>query len=176
MEIAQNMMYSIFRAIMPNCHERRLGRDYLKKFTFRLQTVLEIKEKALQDKQLEMAKILTVLNEQIQKKQALTTKKENIRNSLVQIYETSNALDIFEVMNYKNYLSLMINNIKTQEHVLENTRRLLYIKQKEVQEALKELKVLEKLKETQETKFYKHYDYVQAKEIDDLATTRYKRA
>lgn len=135
-----------------------------------------MKEKALQEKQLEMAKILNVLNEQLAKVHDLSNKKENTKNSLVQIYETSETLDIFGIMNYKNYLGTITNQIKTQQQVVENTRKVLYVKQQEVREALKEVKVLEKLKETQQDKFYKHYDYMQAKETDDLATTRYKRA
>ena len=57
---------------------------------------------------------------------------------------------------------------------IENTKKVLKIKQNEVNEALKEVKVLEKLKETQSEKFYKAIEKKEAEEIDDIATTRYR--
>ncbi len=147
----------------------------MKKFSFRLQTVLEIREKKLEDKRREMAVVIAKLNEQITVLEGLTTKQNSIRNYLEQLYTNGNELNIMEVTNYKDYLGKVITDTKNQELIIEKTRYLLKFKQLEVTEALKEVKVLEKLKETQEKKFYQHYEYVQAKEIDDIASTRYKR-
>lgn len=147
----------------------------MKKYSFRLQTVLDMREKFLQEKQLEMARIVSALNAQIEKLDSLLAKKVNTRNSLESIYESSQELDILEVTNYKNYLSKVINDVKIQEGIISNTKIMLQAKRNEVSEALKEVKVLEKLKEKQEKKFYQHYEYVQAKEIDDIASTRYQR-
>jgi flagellar FliJ protein len=147
----------------------------LKKYSFRLQTILEMREKKLEEKRLEMAKIIAQLNEQIQKQEELITKVETSQKSLENIYEGSEELDILEIRNYKDFLAKVASDIKTQEETIKKTRNSLRFKQLEVTEALKEVKVLEKLKETQEKKFYQHYEYVQAKEIDDIATTRYKR-
>jgi len=49
------------------------------------------------------------------------------------------------------------------------------LKQLEVTDALKEVKILEKLKETQEKKFYQEILYTEAKELDDIASTRFKK-
>lgn len=147
----------------------------MKKFSFRLQTVLDMREKVLEKKQLEMAGILNILNQQIDRLNNLLAKKENTRNSLESIYENSEELDILEVTNYKNFLSKVINDAKNQDFIIQNTKMILEVKRSEVAEALKEVKVLEKLKEKQEKKFYQHYEYVQAKEIDDIASTRYQR-
>lgn len=134
-----------------------------------------MREKKLEEKRLEMAKIIAQLNEQIQKQEELITKVETSQKSLEKIYEGSEELDILEIRNYKDFLAKVASDIKTQEETIKKTRNALRFKQLEVTEALKEVKVLEKLKETQEKKFYQHYEYVQAKEIDDIATTRYKR-
>lgn len=147
----------------------------MKKYSFRLQTVLNMREKVLEEKQLEMAKILHVLNDQINALENLLSKKEATKTSLERIYEGEANLDILEITNYKNYLSKIINDAKFQERIIENTKMILHSKRCEVNEALKEVKVLEKLKEKQEAKFYQHYEYVQAKEIDDIASTRYHR-
>lgn len=148
----------------------------MKKFSFRLQTVLGMREKALEEKQLEMARVVQSLNLQIQRLEDLLTQKQNTRENLEKFYENDEELDILGITNYKNFFSKLINDVKIQESVIENTKNILKFKQIEVNEALKEVKILEKLKEKQEKKFYQHYEYVQSKEIDDIASTRYQRA
>lgn len=147
----------------------------MKKYSFRLQTVLEMREKKLEDKRREMAIVIAKLNEQNQYLEELISKEKNTRNSLENIYNSGNELDITEITNYKDFLGKVIIHTKNQEKIIEKTKNLLKFKQLEVTEALKEVKILEKLKETQEKKFYQHYEYVQAKEIDDIASTRYKK-
>lgn len=148
----------------------------MKKYSFRLQTVLEIREKKLEEKRREMAEVITKLNEQNQVLQNLVKRQNDARESLETIYSSGEELDILEVTNYKDFIGKVIVDAKNQEKVIEQTNYLLQFKQFEVSEALKAVKVLEKLKETQEKKFYQHYDYLQAKEIDDIASTRYKKA
>ena len=148
----------------------------MKKYSFRLQTVLEMREKKLENKRREMAAVITKLNEQNEVLEGLISKQNNARETLENIYTSGNELDILEVTNYKNYIGKMIVDAQNQQKVIEQTQHLLRFKQHEVTEALKEVKVLEKLKETQEKKFYQHYEYIQAKEIDDIASTRYKKA
>lgn len=134
-----------------------------------------MREKKLEDKRREMALIITKLNEQNLYLESLVSKQKNAKNSLENIYKGEKELDITEVTNYKDYLGRMIVEAKNQQKLIESTNHLLRFKQLEVTEALKEVKVLEKLKETQEKKFYQNYEYMQAKEIDDIASTRYKR-
>lgn len=149
---------------------------FLKKFSFRLQTVLEMREKKLEEKRLEMAKVIAILNEQSQILEDYILKENHTREALDKIYTSGEELDILEVTNYKDYLGRVIVFQKNQQKIIDKTNQLLRLKQLEVTEALKAVKVLEKLKETQERKFYQHYEYLQAKEIDDIATTRYKRS
>lgn len=147
----------------------------MKRYSFRLQTVLEMREKKLEDKRREMAMVIAKLNEQNQQLQGIIQKQENAKITLENIYSSGKELDILEITNYKNYLGKMITDAKNQQMFIKRTNDLLRFKQMEVTEALKEVKILEKLKETQEKKFYEHYNYVEAKEIDDIASTRYKK-
>jgi len=140
-----------------------------------LQTVLGMRQKVLEEKQLEMAKVVSLLNMQLQVLEDLLNKKELTKKNLEKIYENNAELDILEITNHKNFFSKMINNIKIQEEVIKNIQIVLNAKQQEVTEALKEVKILEKLKEKQEKKFYQHYEYLQGKEIDDIASTRYQK-
>lgn len=148
----------------------------MKKFSFRLQTVLEMREKKLEDKRREMARVIAVLNEQIEVKEKFMHKSDTTRKSLERIYEGSEELDILEITNYKDFLGKMTNEIIKQEAVINNTRNVLKLKQHEVTIALKEVKILEKLKETQQKKFYEEMIYLEGKEIDDISSTRYKKA
>lgn len=122
-----------------------------------------------------MAVVVAKLNEQLEGLENLMSRQESIKNTLESIYNSGHELDILEVTNYKDYFGKVIIDSKNQEQIIEKTRYLLKFKQHEVQEALKEVKVLEKLKETQEKKFYQNYEYIQAKEMDDIASTRYKK-
>lgn len=147
----------------------------MKKYSFRLQTVLDIREKTLEDKRLEMAKVIAKLNEQIEYLEGLSKKRDLARESLERIYSGTEELDVREITNYKDFIGRMTTEEKNQGQLIERTKALLKLKQIEVTNALKDVKVLEKLKETQEKKFYQNYEHVQAKEIDDIATTRYKK-
>ena len=134
-----------------------------------------MREKKLEDKRKEMALVVAKLNEQLEVLENLMSTQDKIKNSIEFIYNDGQELNIMEITNYKDYLGKVIIDAKVQEKNIEQTRYLLQFKQLEVKEALKEVKVLEKLKETQEKKFYQNYEYVQAKEIDDIASTRYKK-
>lgn len=147
----------------------------MKKYAFRLQTVLEIREKKLEDKRREMAKVIAQLNEQNELLEEFIAKQQNAKNSLENIYSGGQELDILEITNYKDYLGKVIVDAKNQEAIIERTKHLLKFKQLEVTEALKEVKILEKLKETQEKKFYQEILDVEAKELDDIASTRFKK-
>lgn len=147
----------------------------MKKYSFRLQTVLEMREKKLEDKRKEMAVVVAKLNDQLEALENLMSRQESIKNNIEFIFDDGKDLNIQEITNYKDYLGKVIVDAKNQEQVIEQTRFSLRFKQLEVQEALKEVKILEKLKETQEKKYYQNYEYIQAREIDDIASTRYKK-
>lgn len=134
-----------------------------------------MREKKLEDKRREMAIVIAKLNEQIEYLEMLLARQSSAKDYLEDIYKSGKELDIIEITNYKDYLGKVIIDAKNQEQIIEKTKYLLRFKQFEVSEALKQVKILEKLKEKQESKFYQHYEYVQAKEIDDIASTRYKK-
>lgn len=122
-----------------------------------------------------MAVVVAKLNDQLEALENLMSRQESIKNNIEFIFDDGKDLNIQEITNYKDYLGKVIVDAKNQEQVIEQTRFSLRFKQLEVQEALKEVKILEKLKETQEKKYYQNYEYIQAREIDDIASTRYKK-
>lgn len=145
----------------------------MKKYSFRLQPVLDIREKTLEDKRLEMAQVIQVLNEQQEGLEKLLAKQSAYKEELESL-SLEDDLNVFSLANFKNYMVNLQTQIKQQEANIENTKKALRVKQDAVNEALKEVKVLEKLKENQSKKFYRDIEMKEANEIDDLTTARYR--
>lgn len=146
----------------------------MKKYSFRLQPVLEIREKALEDKRLEMAKVIKILNDYQDELKALEEKQISYNLELENLSTSNGFVNVSELAGYNDYIFRLEQEVKDKLMTIENTKKVLRVKQNEVDEALKEVKVLEKLKETQSEKFYKAIEKKEAEEIDDIATTRYR--
>lgn len=147
----------------------------MKKFQFRLQVVLDIKEKLLEQKLLELSKVQRGLQEAIQKQRTLEGYQMEINEALMNVFQSGNDLDLIEVQRYKDFINKLIVDISNQKVVIQNINKVLELKRKEVNEVLKEKKVLEKLKENQQKKYYQAYNYYQSRELDDIASARYAR-
>lgn len=145
----------------------------MKKYSFRLQPVLDIREKTLEDKRLEMAQVIQLLNEQQEGLERLIAKQASYKDELESL-SLEDDLNVFALANFKNYMVNLQEQITQQEHNVENTKKALRVKQEAVNEALKDVKVLEKLKEKQSQKFYKDIEMKEANEIDDISTARYR--
>ncbi len=147
----------------------------MRRFNFRLQSILNLKEKKLEDERLKLAGIISVLESQKdillemnEKKEYLEAQLENITNSQV--------LDIQNVVSYKNFLNRTTQDIKMQFEIIKKTQFELEEQQIKVNEAYREVKVLEKLKEKQYKNFLFEYEQTQIKEIDDITISRQRRA
>ena len=148
----------------------------MKKFQFRLQVVLDIKEKLLEQKLIELSKVQKGLQEAIQKQQTLESYQIEINQALLKVFQSGNDLDLVEVQRYKDFINKLLVDISAQKVVVQNITKLLEIKRKEVNDVLKEKKVLEKLKENQKQKYYKEFEHYERSELDDIASSRYMRA
>lgn len=148
----------------------------MKKFQFRLQVVLDIKEKLLEQKLVELSKVQKGLQEAIQKQQTLESYQIEINQALLKVFQSGNDLDLVEVQRYKDFINKLLVDISAQKVVVQNITKLLDIKRKEVNDVLKEKKVLEKLKENQKQKYYKEFEQYERNELDDIASSRYMRA
>lgn len=145
----------------------------MKKYSFRLQPVLDIREKTLEDKRLEMAQVIQLLNEQQDGLGKLLAKQDAYKEELESL-SLEDDLNVFSLANFKNYMVNLQTQIKQQEANIKNTKKALRVKQDAVNEALKDVKVLEKLKEKQSQKFYRDIEMKEANEIDDISTARYR--
>lgn len=147
----------------------------MKKFQFRLQVVLDIKEKLLEQKLLELSKVQRGLQDAVNKQKTLEGYQAEINEALLNVFQSGNELDLIEVQRYKDFINKLIVDISNQKVVVQNITKLLDIKRKEVNDVLKEKKVLEKLKENQKKKFYQEFEAYERNELDDIASSRYAR-
>lgn len=145
----------------------------MKKFKFRMQVVLDMREKELEERQMEMAKILTALNAQREKLQSILSAQENNKNNL-EILNTSDNLDIPQIQSHRDYGVRLSAEARNQERIILNTEAILKRKQQEVLQAHQKVEVLKKLKEKQEKEYYKEFLQAEVKEIDDITSARYR--
>ena len=146
----------------------------MRRFKFRLQSVLNIKEKKLEDERLKLGEIISTLEAQKDVLLELNDKKETLKNQLNSTLENS-ILDIQFVLGYKNYIERLEQDIKTQFEIIKKTQIELEEQQIQVSEAYKEVKILEKLKEKQYKNFLFEYEQNQIKELDDITNSRQKK-
>lgn len=145
----------------------------MKKFKFRLEVVLNMRQRELEKKQQEMAEVLKVVEEQRAKLEAIHDAQKQTEANLEKLI-SAEELDITMVNGHRNYVLKLVNDGKNQENVINRAEQLLELKKKEVQEAYKKVKALEKLKENQEKQYMVEIEQMLAKEIDDIAGTRYR--
>ncbi len=145
----------------------------MKKFKFRLQNVLEAREKAFEDRQLELAELQGILLTQTKHLESLYTKQDNTKKSLENLLSESETIDFLMIESHKNHIDSLSKEIQNQHKIIVNTESEVEGKKKEVLEALKAKTMIEKLKEKDYKAFLKDFEQKQAKEIDDIALSRY---
>ena len=146
----------------------------MKKFRFRLQVVLEMRENELEKRRIEMAKILAILNQQKEElKRIIGAQKQN-EEEMEKLYELS-TLDIQSLESHRTYGIKLTVDEQNQNRLIANTMAILEKKQIEVQEAHKKVEILKKLKEKQEKEYYKAFLDAEVKETDDITTARFNR-
>ena len=138
-----------------------------------MQVVLNMREKELEERQMEMAKILAALNTQQQKLKQILDYQEEIKQKLENLC-TSEYLDIQQIESHKNFGIKLLEEARNQERIIDNTQAILKVKQKEVKEAHQKVEILKKLKEKQEKEYYSEFQKAEMKEIDDITSARYR--
>lgn len=132
-----------------------------------------MREKELEQRQMEMAKIVTALNSQEEKLQGIFRAQEHNNIELETLYNLD-ELDIMQIEGHRSYGIKLVTDAQNQERIIANTKAILKRKQQEVKEAHQKVEVLKKLKEKQEKEFYKSFLQAEIKEIDDITSARFR--
>ena len=138
-----------------------------------MQVVLDMREKELEERQMEMAKVLAALNAQQEKLQSIILSEEQNKEKMEALYN-SDSLDIAQIESHRQYGIKLTVDEQNQRRIIANTESILKVKQKEVTEAHKKVEILKNLKEKQEQEFYKEFLQAEIKEIDDITSARYR--
>jgi len=137
-----------------------------------LQVVLEMRENELEQRQMEMAKILTILNKQEAELKEIFEAQRRNSEETDSLYELD-SLDLQQLENHRTYGIKLVVDENNQKRKIENTKAILEKKQMEVREAHKKVEILKKLKEKQEKEYYKAFLDAEVKEIDDITSARF---
>ncbi len=132
-----------------------------------------MREKELEQRQMEMAKIVSALNQQQEKLQDIFRAQEKNTGEMEALY-TAEELDIMQIEAHRDFSIKLVNDARNQERIIENTKAILQRKQEEVKKAHQQVEILKKLKEKQEKEFYKEFLHLEMKEIDDITSARFK--
>ena len=130
-----------------------------------------------------VASIVQSRNEQKRAEEALNQQQEKLQNIFKHQEQNNQAqealamaenLDIFQLEEHRTFGIKLITDAKNQERIIDNTKRILEHKQKEVKEAHQKVEVLKRLKEKQEKEYYQEFLHNEMKEIDDMTSARFK--
>ena len=144
----------------------------MKKFKFRLQVVLDMRENELEKRRIEAAKIIAVLNEQKAKLEEILQAQRRNSEEMDGLYNQE-VFDIPQVEGHRDYGLKLVADEANQKRIIANTTAILEKKQIEVREAHKKVEVLKKLKEKQEEQYYKDFLASEVKEVDDITSARF---
>ncbi|MBQ3102222.1 flagellar export protein FliJ [bacterium] len=145
----------------------------MKKFKFRMQPILEIREKKLEDERLKLAELQNILNSQIDILNEMEYKKRKLIER-IDVLQNGETMAINEICNCRMFLERINSDIQTQLGLIKKTQIKIEEQKKVMTIVYQELKTLENLKEKQETEHLKHFEKLEMKEIDDIAISRYK--
>ena len=143
----------------------------MRRFKFSLESVLTIRQKALDDAQIQLASITSVYNTQNDVLQEMMFDLKAIENEASSYIEGEDFNpDI--ISNYGAYLNKLSQDIETQKQIIERTRQDLLIQQELTKQAYIKVKSLENLKQKQKEDYQKELLLEEFKEIDDIVNSR----
>jgi len=147
----------------------------VKKFKFRLQSVLDARVKKLEDLQLEMAQVQNELRKQTEILENMYQTREKTRINLENNIDAGAKIDIIIIRNHQDYIEKLSNDIKNRHKIIADKEIELEEKKKEVLEALKAKTIMDKLKEKDYKAFLDEVEKLDLKQIDEIAINRYKQ-
>ena len=145
----------------------------MKKFRFKLETVLNVKEKREEQLKHELLKLQAL---KVQEEQLLSEVKEKRAYiSREKSNENKKGTDIQSLINFEQYLGVLLKKIDDTQKNIKVLEKKADIKREEVVEASREKKVFEKLKEKQFGEFQRVVNENEQKVLDEMAVSKFNR-
>ena len=141
------------------------------RFRYRMQSILDIKEKLESQAKQELAAAQMALNEELKRLEALEERKAGYEAEAAGLLSgTLKILDIEEnkeaILKMEEYILLQQDRIRIAEKQVEKARQRL-------QEVMQERKMQEKLKEHAFEEFLEEEKKQESKEVDELTSYTY---
>lgn len=141
----------------------------MKKYRFRLQRVLDIKEVIQRIRERELANALNVLeSEQLvldNHREKLQTYQDEIRGR--------RRLSIFEMRFYSSYLTLLIFEIQRQINRISECKKEVENRKEKLEWAYKERQAIENLKQRTREEYIRDFDKDQQIQGDEISLSKY---
>ena len=143
------------------------------KFSYRMQSILEIKKKLEEQAKNEFAAARAALNEEEDKLEQLKKRKEAYEDEGRALRE--NTLNIMDIIENKEALLRMDEFIADQQLNVKRAQDRMEEARLALQTAMQESKTQEKLREKAFEQFVKEENARESKEIDELVSYTYGR-
>ncbi|MCR4739625.1 MAG: flagellar export protein FliJ [Lachnospiraceae bacterium] len=144
------------------------------RFIYRMQNILNLKEKLETQAKNEFAMASSAVNEEEAKLKALYDRKKAYEDRLKTLYESD--LSLFDIRETSQAVELMDYQIGIQQENLRRAEEILEYKREALKIAMQEKETQEKLKENAFEVFKQEVKAAESKEIDELVSYRFGQA
>jgi flagellar FliJ protein len=144
----------------------------MKRFDFRLQSVLNLKSQLESDAKNSLARATRELENQKSCLINLNNKNSGSMNSLNE--EVDNGIPVHRIRSYNNFFSLMKDKIEHQKENVNIAQHDVDINRESLIKAMQERKILEKLREKKYEEYIKEQNKSEQLIIDELNSYKFK--
>jgi flagellar FliJ protein len=143
------------------------------KFSFRLESILQIKIKLEEQAKMEFAAAKMRLNEEEDKLQALKDRKEAYEQELKRLYMGN--LDVRRINSTSAAIEVTETQINTQFFAVKRAEKKVAVASDKLSTVMQERKSMEKLKENKLAEYMREYNEEESKQTDELISYQYGR-
>ena len=143
------------------------------KFSFRLESILQIKIKREEQAKMEFAAAKMRLNEEEDKLQALKDRKEAYEQELKRLYMGN--LDVRRINSTSAAIEVTETQINTQVFAVKRAEKKVAVASDKLSTVMQERKSMEKLKENKLAEYMREYNEEESKQTDELISYQYGR-
>ncbi len=143
----------------------------MEKYSFKFQTMLSLKEKMQEQKEIEYG----IAVKKLEDEKNILTIKYNDRERVVDNFRSSvtDNINPKNIADYNYFINRLTKEIESQKSVIRKCELEAKEKQQELFKALSETKMYEKLKEKGVEEYQKELKIEENKIIDEIVTYRY---
>lgn len=143
------------------------------RFSFRLESILQIKIKLEEQAKMEFAAAKMRLNEEEDKLQALKDRKEAYEQELKRLYMGN--LDVRRISSTSAAIEVTETQINTQAFAVKRAEKKVAVASDKLSTVMQERKSMEKLKENKLAEYMREYNEEESKQTDELISYQYGR-